>query len=233
MRLELGVAVTASDGKHVGRVRRLVVDPATSLIPYFVLDRGPFLPQVLVAPDDIAEIEAGGALGLCLDAGQVAALPRYVAQDLVVAESPAMTALDYAIPADGGLLPLEARALGTRATHIGTPFRPGEDALLGARLPMDAVIVARSSLPEQDYPIGRGTEIWTSDNWTLGHVVAVDLADDGHPQALVVGSLFNRPHHRVPFAAIAAGEPQRLVIGATAEQFLRQEAATAHAAEAR
>jgi len=232
MRIELGVPVTAADGQRVGRVRRLVVDPATGTIPYFILDRGRFAAELLVAVTDIAEIEESGALGLCLDASQVSALPRFLEADFVVEESSALPPLEYAFPADGALLPLEARDLGAASTPVGTPFRPSGGALFGARLPGDETTVVRSSLPEWEYQLGRGTEVRTSDGWQIGRVDAIELASNGRPQTLMVHSPFLHTPHRVPFAAITSGGPKRVVIGLTADQFLRQEAGEPQTSEA-
>ena len=231
MRIALGVPVTASDGQRVGRVRRLILDPASGTIPYFSLDRGHFAAELLVAVTDIAAIEEGGALGLCLDSGQVAALPRYLEADFVVGESPTVSPLDYVIPADGALLPLAARAIGVDTTPAGTPFQAGSDALFGARLPLGEPIVARSSLPEWEYQVGRNTEVRTSDGWQVGRVDAIELATNGRPQTLVVHSPFLRVQHRIPFATIASGGPKCVVIGMTAKQFLRQEAEERQASE--
>ena len=152
-------------------------------------------------------------------------------EDFVVAESPTAASLDFVVPDEVALLPIEARSLGAAATPASTPFDPGRNALFGARLPLDAVIVARSPLPEWEYQVGRGTEVWTSDNWEIGRVAEIEVADDGHPLALLVSSPFRRVPQRVPFDAITQGEPERLVVGMTANAFLQREAEARRAGE--
>src|SRR6476469_9234044 len=82
MRINLGTKVVTSDGKDVGKIDRLVVDPRTERMQEFVVRKGFFTEHDVIIPIGEVEDRVGNddddTIHLRMTADQVKGLPEFV-----------------------------------------------------------------------------------------------------------------------------------------------------------
>src|ERR671933_442313 len=77
MRVELGARVRTTDGKDVGTIDRLIVDPSNNEIKAAVIRKGIILPRDVEVPLSTIEPGPNGSVQLTYTADQVDQLPEF------------------------------------------------------------------------------------------------------------------------------------------------------------
>src|SRR5918911_1883239 len=77
MRVELGAKVRTADGKDVGTIDRLIVDPSNNEIKAAVIHKGMILPRDVEVPLSAVELGPDGGVQLTYTADQVDQLPEF------------------------------------------------------------------------------------------------------------------------------------------------------------
>lgn len=77
MRVELGAKVQTSDGKDVGAVDQLIVDPGSKEVKSVVVRKGVLLPRDVEIPLDVLESADGRDVRLSYTSAQVDRLPEF------------------------------------------------------------------------------------------------------------------------------------------------------------
>src|SRR5438067_9180068 len=77
MRVELGARVRTTDGKDVGTIDRLIVDPGNNEIKAAVIRKGVILPRDVEVPLSALEPGPDGTIRLAYTADQVDQLPEF------------------------------------------------------------------------------------------------------------------------------------------------------------
>jgi sporulation protein YlmC with PRC-barrel domain len=89
MRINLGTKVVSTDGKEVGKIDQLVVDPRTDRMQEFVIRKGFFVEHDVIIPIGWVEDRVGNddddAIHLSKTADEVKRLPEFVAANFVAA----------------------------------------------------------------------------------------------------------------------------------------------------
>ena len=135
MRINLGTKVVTSDGKDVGKIDRLVVDPRSDRMQEFVVRKGFFVEHDVIIPIGEVEDHVGNddeAIHLRMTADQVKQLPEFV-------ESSYMAAPDGMYPGLFGDSVGMAGATGGGLLWPAPIYEPAAQGSLGrAGLPADA-----------------------------------------------------------------------------------------------
>src|SRR4051812_24810217 len=89
MRINLGTKVVSADGKDVGKIDQLVVDPRTDRMQEFVIRKGFFVEHDVIIPMGWVEDRVGNddddTIHLSKTADEVKNLPEFVATNFVSA----------------------------------------------------------------------------------------------------------------------------------------------------
>jgi uncharacterized protein YrrD len=185
MRAELGADVRTSDGEDVGRIDKLIMDPATGEVKAAVVRKGLLLRQDIEVPVDC--MRAGGANEVVLTyaADDLDDLPRFVEENYT-ASPPTGYVPGYDMPtAVGGLLwpvgyPWPGMPYDTRT--VSSPSGSEADEML-------------RKLDLQNAVIDEGSNVYSRDGHKVGevHTVVFDT-DTRRPLAIVVrkGFLFTQ-----------------------------------------
>lgn len=110
MRFDLGATVRTKDGHDAGKVRRVIVDPATERITGFVVSTGGLLGrEVIVGEDAFEAADAGGAtVTLSLTKDELDTQPTFEESDYVVPQVGWTAPTGYEFPPNAYLWPIDA-----------------------------------------------------------------------------------------------------------------------------
>jgi uncharacterized protein YrrD len=110
MRIDLGAKVKTKDGHDAGKVRRVIVDPATERITGFVVGTGGLLGrEVIVGEDEFEKADASGeTVTLSLTKGELKTQPTFEEGDHVPPEPGWAAPTGYEYPPDAYLWPIDA-----------------------------------------------------------------------------------------------------------------------------
>lgn len=100
VRYDLGAKVVSADGKDVGEVDQLVLDPRTETIRELVIHKGVLVQHDIIIPTSSVRESAGvddNTLHLTLSAGEISRLPQF--------EETAYVAPPLGLSSDGGMYP--------------------------------------------------------------------------------------------------------------------------------
>jgi uncharacterized protein YrrD len=78
MDIELGMSVYTSDGKDIGSIDRLILDPDTNQVKAAVIRKGVLLPHDKEVTREIMNITSDGAIRLSATAAEVHSLPEFL-----------------------------------------------------------------------------------------------------------------------------------------------------------
>ncbi|MHB8648482.1 MAG: PRC-barrel domain-containing protein [Thermomicrobiales bacterium] len=213
MRVNLGTKVITSDGKDVGKIDRLVVDPRTDRMQEFVVRKGFFVEHDIIIPIGEVEDRIGNddddALHLRMTAEQVKRLPEFVEHSYMAAPDgmyPGMfgDSVGMAGATGGGFLwpaPIYMPAA------QGSPGRAGlpADAPLADSSGSNAVAPGmmgdrlRESRPGNVF-LSTGTDVKTRDGDKIGTVdeLVVDPQRGKVTEMIVRKGLFGGKEVRIP-----------------------------------
>src|SRR5437762_11305265 len=112
MRIDLGAKVITKDGHDAGKVRRVIIDPATERITGFVISTGGLLGRdVIVAEDAFASADAEGrAVTLTMTKEELGAQPAFEESEYVPPEAGWTAPIGYEFPPSAYLWPIDAPA---------------------------------------------------------------------------------------------------------------------------
>lgn len=184
MRIELGTEVKTSDGKDVGKIEKLILNPETGDVTAAVVHKGFILADDVEIPIEALEADRKGQARLSYSADEVDKLPRFMEGNYT---SPPP---DYSPPvgyAPGGLLwPSATYPAG--APSLGANYGYDVD-----RATSDEADAARRDRDYMSAIIDEGSDVMSRDGEKVGdvHRVSVDT-DTGRPVSFVVrkGFLF-------------------------------------------
>jgi sporulation protein YlmC with PRC-barrel domain len=211
MHIELGRPVMSRDGKRIGTVDQLVLDPATREVQAIIVHRGLLLTEDRIVDRALIDAVApDGTVWLSLDAEQAEQLPQFVETEFVRLTADEAATLPYVWPSGGGL--------GTVPFVWGTPvsgpsvpeprlaqFDPTGGTLPSSPPPVAKPVETASNLPAEAVRIDRGTAVVASDGTRLGKVEHVHLNEDGEIVSLAVDpGLFGGESLHIPAAWIAS-----------------------------
>ena len=197
MRIALGDHVLSQDGHNLGKVKHLLLDPATEQVKKVVVEKGFFLPEDTEVPLDVFQSVELGKIHLSLSAEQFKTLPRFD-EDLYAPLPPDRISYFPEYPPGVVLWP---------AGYAATPFTAAGYSLMAGGLPMAAPIMADNVTPiktpevqayrhhedETNVVISEGDMVLSRDGMEVGevHSVVVDT-ETGRPTVLVIrkGFLF-------------------------------------------
>jgi uncharacterized protein YrrD len=172
MRVEVGAGVRTTDGKDVGTIDRLIVDPGNSEIKAAVIHKGFLLPRDVEVPLSALEPAPDGGIQLTYTAEQVDKLPEFFAST-------------YTTTPLAGYVPPAGYPSGGIYWPIGYAFftpppLPETDVSTGSGA-LDRE--ARETLERQDLEnavIGEGSDVVDRDGAKVGDIARLVFDADGH-----------------------------------------------------
>src|SRR5918912_861127 len=172
MRVELGARVRTADGKDVGTIDRLIVDPSNNAIKMAVIHKDMLLPRDIEVPLSAIERGPDGGVQLTYTADQVDQLPEFFESNYT-ATPPAWYVPPADYPAAGIYWPIGYGV-------FATPPLPKTDGSAGSTA-LDRE--AREALERQDLEnavIGEGSDGVDRDGEKVGEVAQLvfDLDDN-------------------------------------------------------
>ncbi len=210
MHIELGRPVMSRDGKRVGTVDQLVLDPETREVQAIIVHRGLLLTEDRVVDRALIDAVApDGRVWLSLDAERVDELPQFVEAAFVRLTAEEAATVPYVWPSGGGLgtvpfvwgTPTQGPTL---PEPRSAPFDPTGGTLPSSPPPVSEPVETVSPLPAEAVRIDRGTVVVAADGVRLGKVEHVHLNEDGEVISLAVDpGLFGGEALHIPAAWIA------------------------------
>ena len=170
MQVRVGAAVFGPNGKRLGEIDGLVVDAGTKRAKMILVDAG-FLNRAkhLVSPSAVVSSNSDG-LHLDATAGETEADPAVLASEEVAFNQRVEPPTTF-IPAAGVGGPV----------YTDAPPPPGEypdDQSFFDVAPIDPPAVeVESDLGTNEVVLGRGTDVFSSDDHKLGEAIAFELGD--------------------------------------------------------
>lgn len=226
MQINLGASVITADGKDIGKIDRLVVDPRTDRMQEFVVRKGFFTPHDVIIPigevDEDASDADGGAVRLRMTADAVRQLPAFEEYAYVAAPSGlypsglGMPLADYTSAYGGGYLWPESRYAPGDRTQVGTGDTPTTTP------PGMAESAMEEARPNSVF-LTTGTDVKTRGGEKIGTVdeLVVD-PERGKVTAIVVKQgLFGNKHVRIPAQVIDEIDADTVYIAGTKERLER------------
>ena len=172
MRVELGARVRTTDGKDVGTIDRLIVDPSNNEIKAAVIRKGIILPRDVEVPLSAIELGPNGSVQLTYTADQVDQLREFFESNYT-----ATPPVGYVPPAD---YPTAGIYWPIGYDLFATPPLPQTDVSTGSTA-LDRE--ARETLERQDLEnavIGEGSDVVGRDGEKVGEVARLVFDPDGH-----------------------------------------------------
>ena len=183
MRVELGAHVRTSDGKDVGTIEKLIVDPRDGDVVEAVVRKGFFLPDDVRIPVEAMEAGRGGEVHLTYTADQVEELPKFVEAEYT---SPTFGYRSpYGYPATGLLWPAAYPCPATAPAYEG----------YGVGSPVGEGAGPRGTPDRTSAVIDEGSDVMSRDGEKVGEVETVVFdTQTGQPTRFVVrkGFLFTK-----------------------------------------
>lgn len=171
--VRIGDRVIASDGKDVGEVKHLVVDPAKRALSAFIVDKGIF-DRGRVCDIGYVENVDGDQVLLTLDAAQASNLPEWVQQEFIHFNQPANLiggSRSFDNAAGGIWYHMGPEGRDTPSTGSSSFFQP---AIVG-----DVSTAIVSPISESKIVVGKGTEVYSKDGYRLGKADEISFDEEG------------------------------------------------------
>jgi sporulation protein YlmC with PRC-barrel domain len=159
MRIDLETPVHTSDGKDIGKIDKLILDPASGLVRTAVVRKGWFLTDDIEIPVDALEADADGTLRLQYTSEQVDKLPRFFEEQYTAPPVGIVPPLGYGTT--GLLWPL-----GWAGPYTPAPFSPAASDRAGT--PGESPLFRQQDL--ENAVIGEGSVVRALDGEKIGEV---------------------------------------------------------------
>jgi uncharacterized protein YrrD len=159
MRFQENAEIVASDGKNVGRLDRVVLDPRTHEVAAIILRKGGELREDKVVPLDLIESANGGGVRLRRDAEAVAALEPFEEKHYVVVD-------EHDLVRELGAPPYPGAPL------YGYPPYPGLGAPVFSPFPARPAVIARAeeNIPPNTIALRAGARVVDREGETVGSI---------------------------------------------------------------
>lgn len=185
MQFKQNASVYTADGKDVGRVDRVVLDPKTKVVTHLVIRKGFLFTEDKVVPVELLEETAETGIRLRPEVGDLNALPLFEEKRYVLAPEtePPVSELEIR-PA--GLYP--------------APMNAGPTLPAAGPVAATYVISTEQNIPEGTVAMKKGAKIITSDGKNVGSLEQV-LTDPGHERAaylIIAQGLLMKERRRIP-----------------------------------
>jgi uncharacterized protein YrrD len=185
MHIALGQTVLSSDGQKLGTIDRVVLNPADNHVEQFIVHRGLLLDDDKIVDRGSIDRVEGDRVHLTIDASTAHQLPQF---ELSFSANEMEMGFPEVIPGPyQSMILFSTPPVGQTYLDHGSLFRL--DPLEGtAEHP-------ESSYRESGVLIGKGAEVFGSDDLKIGHVHEVDYGDDGALVSVVVQLGLVRHHY--------------------------------------
>jgi uncharacterized protein YrrD len=188
--VRLGSSVFSSDGKRVGKVDGLVIDPDSKSMLEIIVHQGlVFSTDRIIDVMYIDRIDEVGAVHLTVDADKADRMPPLVTRDYAVASS----VRSAPIPATIGRGPTTIDPLMWRSGPAGRGMQSSSEAEYLVAVASAAPVEVRSDLPDESVVIDSGTDVVTADGEKIGTVDDVLYDEAGTLTGFIVKA--GRFHH--------------------------------------
>jgi uncharacterized protein YrrD len=213
--VNIGAHVRSSDGKRLGSIERLIYHPDTNQVHGFLLAKGHFSTNKIVAAGQVASTDHDGIV-LKLDAHQAEQLPNFVQEQMLRAPGNLTYGGRWGAIVDvqgtGNQWMIRGQS-GGQFAHTGA-----ESAFLVA--PIGTVEAQNlDNLPEDSILLSEGTDVVGSDGKKVGRVDEVFVDGKRGITGFLVkaGHLF-RHDIRVPMSSVAGISHAHVRLNVTAEE---------------
>ncbi len=198
----IGESVLTSDGKDIGKVDGLVVDPDSMDMLEIIVHKGfLFSTDRIIDVVYIDRVDDDGTIHLNVDASRANDFPPYVTHEYVVA-----TGTDRgAMPVGVGIGPTVNQPIMWRARPVGRGMHVTGEAGYLAAVAQAVPVEVRSDLPTAAVVIDAGTDVIAADGQKIGTVDDILYNDEDELTGFIVEAGFF--HHRdipVPISNVAA-----------------------------
>lgn len=189
MDIQLGKPVLSSDGTYLGKVDRIVLDPATRELVEIIVHKGfLFTTDRMIEMPFVDRIDQEGVVHLNVTAARAGELPTFFEHEYVVPTIGELHEAPY--PLSGGV---SAGAVGPmpilwRTGYTGHGYRPAQRSMFEPAALDHGAVEIRSNLPDNTVSISHGTDIICSDGQKCGVVLDV-IYDEGSNLAEIVGQI--------------------------------------------
>jgi len=193
--IQLGKPVLSSDGTYLGKVDRLVLDPATREFIEIVVHRGfLFSTDRIIEQPFINRVDADGVVWLNVTALRAKSLPIFYEHEYVVPtpEDASAAAFPVQLGVSGGSY--STMPILWRSSYSGRGYDPASRMMFEPPSISPAAIEVRSNLPDNSVVLDRGTDVVCKDGEKLGTVIDVVYGDHSELEAIVVGTGFRHLH---------------------------------------
>jgi sporulation protein YlmC with PRC-barrel domain len=186
MLVKLGMSVRTSDGEDVGKIEKLILDPASGDVKAAVIRKGFILTDDVEVPVDLLEADTESQARLQCTAEQVKDLPRF--DESIYTTLPTDYPTPYGYPPGGFFWPVGYPIV---PPYPATGVPPTDEAY-GSRVP-EPVMEARRETVLHNAVIEEGSDVKDRAGEKIGelHRLTFD-PDSGEPTGIVVrkGFLF-------------------------------------------
>ncbi len=205
MQFRQGVSLYTLDGKEVGHIDRVVIEPKSNEITHLVVRKGLLIKEDKVVPVGLVTAGKEDHVNLRLDEGQMEELPNYEETDYIPTNDD-----DAGRSPQGGPILIAPPALYWYPAYDGTSL-PGY-------LPSAYVAETRTNIPEGTVAVKAGAKVMTRDGMDVGNVAQVltDLYEDRVTHCVVSRGLVRKEEKLIPVGWIESwGDDEvRLSVGA-------------------
>ena len=204
--VNVGAPVKSRDGKKLGVIKQLIVQPETYRVNGFILGKGVLSDEHIVAADFVTATDRSG-LVLAIDKASVTELPTVIHEQLLRSSGPLYDTGNHWVlrGPSGGQLP----NTGAESFYMQAP--------LGSVSTQNV-----SNLSGDHVMISEGTDVFGSDGKKVGQVDEIFVEDRQITGVLVRGGRLRHHDVRISRAMIAGMSHQRIRLNVTAEEAERQ-----------
>jgi uncharacterized protein YrrD len=202
MKLRKGATVTTADGKRIGDVERVVLDPQTKEVTHIVVEKGILFTTDKLVPISLVGTATEEEVALREPAGDLEALPDFEETHYVPADKP---------PGKERRSEAHTQSLLWYPPVGGLGFgRPGR---VGAPLP-DVDRVVERNIPEDTVALKEGAEVYSQDGEHVGDVEEVLTDPQQHQVTHLVLSkgMVLKEKKLVPAAWISSMLPEAVTL---------------------
>jgi len=208
MQFKEHVKVISADGKDVGHIRRVVLDPQTDEVKDLVVREGRLLTEDRVVPMDQVKATSDDQVQLSLAADEYDKLPLFEETYYVAADGGAAT----------GATPLIAPAYYAYPPFAG--FGPGSTST-GTVPPelMGYTLHHERHIPANTVALAEGAEVKSRDKHEVGKVEQVLTApnSDQATHLVVADGLLHKTRRIIPLDWVTRIEDHQVLLGVTAQ----------------
>lgn len=181
--VRIGDKVFSNDGRNMGEVKHLVVDPAKRELSAFIVDKGIF-DRGRVCDLGYVDNVDGDRVVLKLSEADARNLPEWTTQEFIQFNDPSTIAgtRPFDNTSGGVWYHMGPAGAGVPNTGASSFFQP---AIVG-----DVATATMSPIDESDIVVGNGTDVYSIDGFKLGRVDEITFDAEGK----ITGFTFEKGH---------------------------------------